>query len=149
VVSKHGGIFIIKWNGGLFSLNGTASNGYNTVAVSSGFELFGNYDIPDNFMAHLFYGCTNYNQQVGDVFDSSNLHPVTIGDYFMQYCFSGCTSLINYALPDTGNWPVTGIGDYFMQYMFNGCSNFQFNTLSLTGMNTGNWNVTSIGNNFM
>jgi hypothetical protein len=127
-------IFKITWHGGLFSLAGDYvddiddlpvrlfQDSYKDLVVSSGFELHGNYDIPDNFMDSLFAYCSKYRQQRGDSFDVKGLNPTKIGDRFLMHTWYGCKSLKIPQIPDTSGWQITSIGTHFLCGTWFGCS---------------------------
>jgi hypothetical protein len=139
-------VFEITWDGGLFNLGGSNVNSYSNIVRSAGYHLFGDYDIPNYFMHNLFYQCVYYNQQEGDIFDTSDLHPTTIGDNFLYFTWSNCTSLVNAVVPDTSNWNITGsIGNYFLVSTWYSCTSL----VNAVVPDTSNWNITSIGNYFL
>jgi hypothetical protein len=145
VANNESCVFRITWTGGVFNLQGSTTNSYKDIVRSAGCRIIGNYDVPNNFMSYLFYECVNYNQQVGDIFDTSGWHPTSIGDFFLGFTWLSCEQLITAVVPDTSNWNVTSIGDYFL------CGTW-YNCTSLTTAvvpDTSNWNVTSIGDFFL
>jgi len=96
-------------------------------------------------MSVLFYGCVNYNQQSGDVFNVNSLSPLTIGQSFMSKTWYGCTSLTTAVVPDTSNWRPTIINNTFMNYTWYGCTSLTTAVVP----DTSNWRPTIINDTFM
>jgi hypothetical protein len=117
-------VFRITWDfNGIFSLQGTTNNSYKNIVRSSGCEIYGNGDVPHNFMMYLFYQSVNYNQQTGDIFDTSQWRPNSIGNNFLYSTWEGCTSLTNSVIPNTLNWSISNsIGNYFMYSTWKNCT---------------------------
>jgi hypothetical protein len=145
VANNESCVFRMTWAGGVFNLQGTTTNSYKNIVRSAGYEIKGNYNVPNNFMSNLFYSCVNYNQQVGDIFDTSEWYSTNIGISFLYYTWYGCTSLTTAVVPDTSNWNVTSIGTYFLGYTWYGCSSLT----TAVAIDTSNWNVTTIGIYFL
>jgi hypothetical protein len=137
-------VFKIKWSGGIFPLNGISNNSYKNIIRSAGCEISGNWDVPDYFMNYLFQGCVNYNQQSGDIFDTSNWYPSSIGVYFLRQTWYGCTSLTTASILDTSSWPVILIDDHFMESTWYDCTSL----ITPAVPNTTNWIVSNSSLNF-
>jgi len=144
-------VFRMTWTGGVFGLQGINSssshNSYIYIIRSAGCKIGGNFGVPNYFMSQLFYGCVNYNQQSGDIFDTSDWYTTgSIGERFMYETWRGCSSLTTAVVPDTTNWNVTGIGDRFMQNTWQNCTSLNTGVVP----DTTNWNITgNIGVMFM
>jgi hypothetical protein len=146
VANNESCVFRITWDGGVFSLQRAATNNsYVNIVRSAGCEISGNYDVPNNFMYRLFYGCVNYNQQTGDTFNTSRWRPTYIRDNFLYTTWQGCTSLTTATVPDTSNWNVTTIDHNFLYQTWQNCTSLT----TAVAPDTSNWNVTSIGNDFL
>jgi hypothetical protein len=148
VVSGESCVYRIIWDGGLFSIGATSNvvaTGYADLVVSGGCEIYGNYDIPNYFMGHLFRNCKNYNQQPGDIFDMAGLFPSKIGNNFCSYTWYDCISLTNAVAPIINNWTVNSLGNSFFYATWRGCTSLLVAAIP----DTTNWNITTIGTNFL
>jgi hypothetical protein len=139
-------VFRMSYIGGVFGLQGTNNNSYKDIVRSAGYVIEGDWDVPISFMGALFSNCVNYNQQSGDVFNTTNWHPTKIETGFLGNTWGGCQSLTNAVVPDTTNWPITSIGSYFLSGTWLDC----ILLTSAVVPNTVNWNInTSILDSFL
>jgi len=143
-------VFRMTWDGGMYSLQGHTSinsNSYKDIVRSAGCEIRGYDNVPNYFMRSLFQNCVNYNQQPGDIFDTSQWYPTSIGDDFMYRTWSECSSLANPVTLNTTNWNITGsIGQGFLTQTWFYCTSL----LNSVAPDTSNWTVgPSLGNYFM
>jgi hypothetical protein len=138
----------LTWVGGLFSMGSpyySLNTSYRNIVYSSGCKLVGDYDIPNYFMANLFYGCTYYSS-VG--YDMSELNPTTIGSYFLYDTWYQCKNMNMFNIYDyfdTSNWKIKYVGNYALYGTWAGCANIY----TMAALDTRNWELISIGTYFM
>ena len=150
IASGESCVFRTTWQNGIFCLMGSSSGTtHENIVTGGGLKLYGNYDIPQYFLAYTFKNSIKFTT-ITQTFDTTEWIPTstTIPDGFMLGTFYGGMST-NYELffnkMSLSNWYITSIGNDFMSSMFSGCTSLQRIRIPTTT----NWAVTSIGNNFL
>ena len=121
------------------------SSGQMVVDSTGEWEVANNWNKNGNdCLIHSYYGITAINKCTDVYFNETNLG-TTIGDFFLCYCWRGCTSLTS--MPSGFNLPtgITSVGDNFLAYCWYDCT-------SLSSMPSGfnlPTGITSVGGSFL
>jgi hypothetical protein len=121
------------------------SSGQMVVDSTGEWEVANNWNKDgNNCLTHSYRGITAINSCTDVYFNEATLG-TTVGNYFLAYCWYGCSSLTS--MPSGFNLPtgITSVGYYFLNYCWEGC-------LSLTSMPSGfnlPTGITTVGNSFL
>mgnify|MGYP000902874686 CR=1 FL=1 len=123
----------------------STTNGQISITSTGEWEVANDWNKSDNdCLTHSYYGITAIDKCTDVYFNKTTLG-TTIGNYFLNRCWYGCTSLSS--MPTGFNLPtgITSVGDYFLNRCWYGCT-------SLSSMPTGfnlPTGITSVGDGFL
>jgi hypothetical protein len=119
----------------------STTNGQISITSTGEWEVANNWNKSgNNCLTHSYYGITAIDKCTDVYFNEATLG-TTVGNYFLYYCWRGCTSLTS--MPAGFNLPsgITSAGNRFLASCWYGCS-------SLTSMPAGfniPTGITSVG----
>ena len=100
----------------------TTTNGQVVIASTGEWEIANDWNKSgNNVLTHSYSGITAIDKCTKVEFDETSLG-TTIGDYFLAYCWYGCTSLTS--MPSGFNLPsgITIAGGNFLAYCWYNCT---------------------------
>ena len=121
------------------------SSGQMVVDSTGEWEVANNWNkLGNDCLTHSYYGITAIDKCTDVYFNETTLGS-NVGNYFLTYCWYGCTSLTS--MPSGFNLPtgITSVGNYFLNSCWDACS-------SLTSMPSGfnlPTGITSVGDYFL
>jgi hypothetical protein len=101
------------------------SSGQMVVDSTGEWEVANNWNKSGNdCLTHSYYGITAIDKCTDVYFNEATLG-TTIGNYFLSYCWCGCTSLSS--MPSGFNLPtgITGVGYGFLYYCWYDCASLR------------------------
>jgi hypothetical protein len=123
----------------------STTNGQISITSTGEWEVANDWNKSGNdCLTHSYLGITAIDKCTDVYFNETSLG-TTVGDYFLYYCWRGCTFLSS--MPSGFNLPagITSVGNNFLYYCWLGCT-------SLTSMPSG-FNIpsgiTTVGNDFL
>jgi hypothetical protein len=123
----------------------STTNGQISITSTGEWEVANNWNKNGNdCLTHSYYGITAIDKCTDVYFNEATLG-TTVGNYFLCFCWFGCTSLSS--MPSGFNLPtgITSVGSSFLAYCWNNCT-------SLSSMPSGfnlPTGITSVGSSFL
>ena len=121
------------------------TNGQVVISSTGEWEIANDWNNSGNdVLTHSYSGITKIDKCTKVEFDETSLG-ATIGNYFLVFCWSNCTSLTS--MPSGFNLPsgITSVGSYFLYYCWYNCT-------SLASMPSGfniPTGITTVGDYFL
>ena len=103
------------------------TNGQVVISSTGEWEIANDWNNSGNdVLTHSYSGITKIDKCTKVEFDETSLG-ATIGNYFLVFCWSNCTSLTS--MPSGFNLPsgITSVGSYFLTSCWNSCTALKAN----------------------
>ena len=103
------------------------TNGQVVISSTGEWEIANDWNNSGNdVLTHSYSGITKIDKCTKVEFDETSLG-ATIGNYFLVFCWSNCTSLTS--MPSGFNLPsgITSVGSYFLYYCWYNCTALKAN----------------------